>query len=297
VSAKEVANRLRPRLDQIAGVALDLGADQDVRVGGATVNSGYQYQLLGEDTAELYEWVPKAAAALKNLPLLADVDFNQLQRGPEANLIIDRPTAARLGLTVDQIDNTLYDAFGQRQVSVIHNAQNQYHVVMEVAPEFRQSPEILNQIYVSTGGGTVSGTQRTGLLSGTVVGKPPRKNGPAAASAAQSAGDAARNAANNALANTGHNATSTGSAVSSYKETMVPLSAFSRFGAGYTPIAVHHDNRFAARTISFNLAPGVSLGEATAAVDDRMARLGLPASMPPRTRRMRVATSSRNRSV
>jgi multidrug efflux pump len=95
----------------------------------------------------------------------------------------------------------------------------------------------------------------------------------------QNAGDVARNAATNAVANTGRNATSTGSAVSTSKETMVPLSAFSRFGAGHTPIAVYHDDQFAASTISFNLAPGVSLGEATAAVDDRMARLGMPASI------------------
>jgi multidrug efflux pump len=279
-SADEVANRLRPKLDQIAGASLYLGADQDVQVAGQTGNSGYQYTLLGEDTGELYEWAPKIAAALKSLPLLTDVNFDQQQGGLEANLIIDRATAARLGLTVGQIDNTLYDAFGQRQVSVIYEAQNQYRVVMEVAPEFRQSPEVLNQIYVSTGGGAVSGTQRTQPSSGTVVAKPPpTKSGSAAASAVQNAGDVARNAANNALANSGRSATSTGSAVSTSKETMVPLSAFSRFGAGKTPIAVYHDNRFAASTISFNLAPGVSLGEATAAVDDRVDRLGVPASI------------------
>jgi len=279
-SAEEVINRLRPKLDQIAGASLYLGADQDVRVAGQTGNSGYQYTLLGEDTGELHEWAPKIAAALKSLPLLTDVNFDQQQGGLEANLVIDRATAARLGLTVGQIDNTLYDAFGQRQVSVIYKAQNQYRVVMEVAPEFRKSPEILNQIYVSTGGGAVSGTQRTQPLSGTVAAKPPStKSGSAAASAVQNAGDVARNAANNALANVGRSATSTGSAVSTSKETMVPLSAFSRFGAGKTPIAVYHDNLFAASTISFNLAPGVSLGEATAAVDDRMARLGVPVSI------------------
>jgi len=279
-SAEEVADRLRPKFDQIAGAALYLGADQDVRVAGQTGNSGYQYTLLGEDSAELYEWAPKVADALKHLPLLTDVNFDQQQGGPEANLIIDRASAARLGLTVGQIDNTLYDAFGQRQVSVVYKAQNQYHVVMEVAPEFRQSPEILNEIYVSTGGGAVSGTQRTQPFSGTVVGKPlPAKSGNAAAGTVQSAGDVARNAANNALANSGRGATSTGSAVSTARETMVPLSAFTRFGAGNTPIAVYHDNLFAASTISFSLAPGVSLGEATAAIDDRMARLDMPASI------------------
>jgi multidrug efflux pump len=279
-SAEEVANRLRPKLDLIAGATLYLGADQDVRVAGQTENTRYQYTLLGEDTGELYEWAPKIAATLKDLPLLSNVDFNQQQAGLEANLIVDRATAARLGLSAGQIDNTLYDAFGQRQVSVVYKAQYQYHVVMEVAPEFRQSPEILNQIYVSTGGGTVSGTQRTQPLSGTVVAKPPpTKSGSAAASAAQNAGGVARNAANNALANTGRGITSTGSAVSTSKETMVPLSAFTSFGAGDTPIAVYHANLFAASTISFNLMTGVSLGEATAAVDDRIARLGVPASI------------------
>jgi multidrug efflux pump len=278
-SAEEVANRLRPKLDLIAGATLYLGADQDVRVAGQTENTRYQYTLLGEDTGELYEWAPKIAAALKDLPLLSNVDFNQQQAGLEANLIVDRATAARLGLSAGQIDNTLYDAFGQRQVSVVYKAQYQYHVVMEVAPEFRQSPEILNQIYVSTGGGPLSGTQRTQPLSGTVVRKPSAKSGNAAVSAVPNTGDAARNAANNALANTGRGITSTGSAVSTSKETMVPLSAFTRFGAGNTPISVYHANLFAASAISFDLAPGVSLGEATAAVDDRIARLGVPASI------------------
>jgi len=277
-SAEEVANRLRPKLDQIVGATLYLGADQDVRVVGQTENTRYQYTLLGEDTGELYEWAPKIAAALKNLPPLSNVDFDQQHAGREANLIIDRGTAAHLGLTAGQIDNTLYDAFGQRQVSVVYKARNQYHVVMEVAPEFRQSPEILNQIYVSTGGGPVSGTQRTQPLSGTVVAKPPRTKSGSAASV-QNTGEAARNAANNALANTGRGITSTGAAVSTAKETMVPLSAFTRFGAGNTPISVYHANLFAASTISFDLMPGVALGEATAAVDDRIARLGVPASI------------------
>jgi multidrug efflux pump len=276
VSAREVADRLQPKLDQIAGVTPYLGADQDVQVGGEEGKARFRYTLLGEDAGELYEWVPKVGAALKNLPLLTDVDFGHNQGGLEADLVIDRATAARLGLTVGQIDNTLYDAFGQRQVSVIYKAQNQYHVVMEVAPEFRQSPDILNQIYVSTGGGGVGGTQGTQPLAGIVTGNTPHaKSG----GAAESAGDAARNAANNALANSGRSATSTGSAVSTTPEAMVPLSAFSRFGAGITPITVYHDNLFAASTIWFNLAPGVSLGEATAAIDDRMAHLGVPASI------------------
>jgi len=278
VSPQEVASRLQPKLDQIGGAAAYFGAVQDIRIGGRASNAQYQYTLHGEDNSELYDWAPKVQAALKRLPLLTDVQLDQKQGALEADLVIDRASAARLGLTVSQIDNTLYDAFGQRQVSVIYKARNQYHVVMEVAPEFWQSPEILHQIYVSTGGGAVGGTQGTQPLAGTVVGKPsPVKSGTAAAPPIAS--NTVRNAANNALANTGHSATSTGSAVSTSLETMVPLSAFSHFGAGTTPHAVYHQNLFAASTISFNLAPGFSLGEATAAIDDQMARLGVPASI------------------
>jgi multidrug efflux pump len=279
-SAQQVNYRLRPKLEQIAGAVAYLGADQDVQVGGRADKPGYQYTLLGEDTGELYEWAPRVAEALKKLPMLTDVDLQLQQGGLEAQLIIDRPMAARLGLTVGQIDNTLYDAFGQRQVSVIYKAQNQYHVVMEVAPEFRQSPEILRQLYISTGGGPVSGTQATQPLAGIVTAKtPPAKGGIAAANVAPTAGDVARNAANNALAKSGRNASSTGSAVSTSPETMVPLSAFSHFGNGNTPISVYHDNLFAASSISFGLAPGVALGEATAAIEDQVARLGVPASI------------------
>src|SRR3984893_16977432 len=149
---------------------------------------------------------------------------------------------------------------------------------MEVSPEFWQSPEMLTQIYVSTGGGAVGGTQGTQPLAGTVVVKPPPAKG-GTATAAPIASNTARNAANNALANTRRGATSTGSAVSTSPETMVPLSAFSHFGVGTTPHAVYHQNLFAASTISFNLAPGISLGEATAAIDDQMARLGVPTSI------------------
>jgi multidrug efflux pump len=280
-SAREVADRLKPKLEHIAGVALYLGADQDVRVGGREGgNGGYQYTLLGEDTGELYEWAPKVATALKNLPLLSDVDLNQQHGALDADLIIDRATAARFGLTVSQIDNALYDAFGQRQVSVIYKAQNQYHVVMEVAPEFRQSPEILQQIYIGTGGGNVSGTQKTQPLPGIVAAKAPlAKSGAAPAGSGRAAGDVARNAANNALATSGRSSISTGSAVSTAKETMVPLSAFTRFDRGNTPIAVYHQNLFAASTISFNLAPGASLSSAMAAIDDQMRRLGVPSSI------------------
>src|SRR5205085_8789722 len=134
----------------------------------------------------------------------------------ETDLVIDRATAARLGIATSQIDNTLYDAFGQRQVSVIYTPRNQYHVVMEVAPQYWQSPDMLDQIFISTAGGPVKGTQASNALAGTVTG-PAAKTSAAAnrtATAAQIATDSARNQATNAIANSGRGGTSTGAAVS-----------------------------------------------------------------------------------
>jgi multidrug efflux pump len=276
----QVIARLRRPLATVPGARLFLQAVQDIRVGGRQSNAQYQYSLQGDNVAELYEWGPQITAELEKLPELTDVNSDQQQNGLETDLIIDRPTAARFGLSVAQIDNTLYDAFGQRQVSTIYNPRNQYHVIMEVAPQFWEDPETLNRIYVSTTGGTVGGTQSTQALAGTVVGKVPAASSRAAATAqAQVASDAARNLANNKLANTGRGATSTGAPVSTFSETMVPLSAFSHFGPGNTPLAVNHQGLFVASTISFNLKPGASLSAATAAVDQVMTRLHVPGTI------------------
>ena len=280
VSMLQVMGRLRPKFNEVAGARLFLQGAQDIRVGGRATNAQYQYTLQGDDANDIYEWAPKLEAALQKVPLLTEVNLDQQQKGLESDLVIDRSTAARLGLNVSEIDNTLYDAFGQRQVSVIYAAQNQYHVIMEVAPEFWQNPETLGQIYVSTSGGTVSGTQSTNALAGTVLAQvPAASSATAATTAAQIASDTARNQANNSLANTGHGSTSTGAAVSTSSETMVPLSAFVHFAPGNTPLAVNHQNLFVASTISFNLAPNVSLSQATEAIDDQMRQLGVPASI------------------
>jgi multidrug efflux pump len=162
---------------------------------------------------------------------------------------------------------------GQRQVSTIYSARNQYHVIMEVAPQFWQNPETLKDIFVSTAGGSVGGTQSTQATAGTVVS--PTQQTTAAAIAA----DTARNLANNAIANSGRGATSTGAAVSTSAETMVPLAAVAHFAPGSTPLAVNHQGSFVATTISFNLNPGVSLSQATDAIDAALLRIGVPATI------------------
>src|SRR5215475_5378358 len=273
-SADEVITRLRRSMAVVPGATLFLQAVQDIRVGGRASNAQYQYTLQGDSLEELNEWSPKIAAALqRETSVLADVNSDQQNKGLESDVTIDRDAAARLGVTVSQIDNTLYDAFGQRQVSTIYVARNQYHVVMEVAPRYWQNPETLNDVYVSTSGGSVGGSQATNAVAGTVV------SAASSTAAAAANAQAARNLATNSIGQTGKGVASTGSAVSTKQETMIPLSAVAHFGQGSTPLGVNHQGLLVSTTISFNLPPGVSLSAATATIEATMNRLGVPATI------------------
>ncbi|CAB3650805.1 efflux RND transporter permease subunit [Trinickia soli] len=279
-SADQVIAQLRGPLSHVAGAQTFLQAVQDIRMGGRASNAQYQYTLLGDSSAEVYKWAPLLAEALKRRPELADVNSDQQQGGLESYVTIDRQSAARLKITPSQIDNTLYDAFGQRQVSTIFNPLNQYHVIMEVAPRYWQDPSMLNQIYVSTSGGSAGGTKSTNAVAGTYSAAPGNGAGGATgSSAAAIATDAARNLATNSIAQTGKSSASTGAAVSTSKETMVPLSAIASFGPGSTPIAVNHQGPFVASTISFNLPVGKSLSDATRAINETAAEIGMPATV------------------
>ncbi|HEX9193729.1 MAG TPA: multidrug efflux RND transporter permease subunit [Burkholderiales bacterium] len=214
ISADQVIARLRPRLAQEPGANLYLVPVQDIRVGGRQANAQYQFTLQADELAELRTWEPRVRSALSQLPELADVNTDQQDKGLQTMLVIDRPTAARMGITPKMIDTTLYNAFGQAQVSTIYSALNQYHVVMEVAPRYWQSPEALKDVYVLS----------------------PTKG-------------------------------------------QVPLSAFARYEPSTAPLAVNHQGQFVASTISFNLPPGVTLGDAVKAINDAMARLGVPTSV------------------
>ncbi len=275
VSADQVINRLRPKLAHVAGARLYLQAVQDLRVGGRQSNAQYQYTLQADDAPTLYKWAPKLTEALQKDPALADVNSDQQQSGLETDLVIDRDTAARLNLTPATVDNTLYDAFGQRQVSTIYNPLNQYHVVMELAPRYWQSPQTLREVWVSTSGANAPGTSTTGFPAGDVTSKQTTST----VTASSVALDSARNAASNALAQSGKGSASSGASVSTAQETMVPLAAFSHFQPGHTPLGVNHQGAFVAATISFNLPPGKSLGDATAAIARATAAIHMPASI------------------
>jgi multidrug efflux pump len=273
ISADGVIARLRRAMAVVPGATLFLQAVQDIRVGGRASNAQYQYTLQGPTLEELNEWSPKIAAALQREPNLADVNSDQQNKGLESDLVIDRDAAAQLGITVSQIDNTLYDAFGQRQVSTIYVARNQYHVIMEVAPRYWQNPEALKDVYISTSGGSVGGSQATNAVAGTVVATGQ------SASANSANAQAARNLATNSIGATGNGTSSTGSAVSTSQETMIPLSAVAHFSQGATPLAVNHQGLLVANTISFNLPPDVSLSTAVATIEATMNRIGVPATI------------------
>ena len=148
-TADKIITRLRPKLGRIPGATLYLQANQDLRVGGRNSNAQYQYTLQGDNLPDLTAFVPGMLSEMKNIPILTDVSLDLQNRGLQAGLQYDRATAARFGITPQLIDNTLYDAFGQRPVSTMYTAMNQYHVVMEVDPRFWQSPQFLDQIYVT----------------------------------------------------------------------------------------------------------------------------------------------------
>ncbi len=214
VSSEQVIARLRKKLAQVPGASLYFQSVQDLRFGGRMGNAQYQYTLQGNDLEELRQWEPRIRAALSRLPQLADVNTDQQDKGLDIWVTVDRDSAARLGVTPKTIDLALNDLYGQRQISNIYHPLNQYHVVMEAAPPYWQSPAMLEQTYVSGANGAI-----------------------------------------------------------------VPLSAVARFTPGNSALAVNHQGQFPASTLTFNLPIGVSLGEATRAINDTFIRLGVPASI------------------
>ncbi|MGA7755835.1 MAG: multidrug efflux RND transporter permease subunit [Candidatus Sulfotelmatobacter sp.] len=211
VTADDVINRLRGKLAVVPGATLILQSAQDLTIGGRFGNAQYQYTLQSSNLDDLNNWSPRLLQKMKGLKELTDTNSDQQDKGLQAKLVIDRDTASRLGITPETLDNALYDAFGQRQVSTMYRPLNQYHVVMEVAPQFQQTPEALQNIYLRSTAGTP-----------------------------------------------------------------IPLAAFTHYEPSNTPLAVNHQGQVPSVTISFNLAPGVSLGQATQAIETAERSIGFP---------------------
>jgi multidrug efflux pump len=281
-SADQVIARLRPKLAQVPGANVFLQATQDIRVGGRQGNSQYQFTLQSDTLPELYVWGPRLVEALRrDTSVITDVDSDQQQRGLQVNLTIDRDAAARLGVSSRTISATLYDAFGQRQVSTIYNALNQYHVVMEVHPDYWENPESLKDIWVSTSGGAVSGAQATAAVGSSASATTTPMTSPLTGAGATmlDPSQAVRNQRTNAIAVSGRGTASTGAAVSTTAETMIPLLAVTNYEFGTTPLGVSHQGLFVASTVSFNLTVGKTLSDAVAYVNGTMREIGMPTTI------------------
>ncbi|MGV6873392.1 efflux RND transporter permease subunit [Pseudochelatococcus sp. B33] len=274
ISAGRVIDRLRPQFAAVEGASTFMFPVQDLRVGGRESSSQYQFTLRGDDLAALREWTPKVAQAMRLEPILTDIDSDREESGLQVNLAVDRDAVARFGLSMSQINGALYDAFGQRAVSTIYDRLNQYSVIMGLAPEYLEHPESLAAVYVSARGGTISATQLSGALTGTVS-----TGADTTTTAADIANDPVRNQRLNQIAVTGRTQASTGSAVSTAMRDMIPLSVVASHAFGTTPLSVQHQGLFAASTISFNLTEGAELSDAVAAINRITAELNVPRSL------------------
>lgn len=286
VAADQIVQRLRPRLSSVAGARLFLQAQQDLHIGGQQSAAEYQYTLRGDDAQAIYKLIPSLIAELKKHPdQLTDVNTDMQQGGLQTYVTIDRATAARYTLTPNQIDQVLYDAFGQRTVSTIYDPYNQYFVVMEVAPKYWQYPLELNRIFFSTAAGNPTGTAQTQMPPGTVRGittfssAMPSQTIPSATNSLNLIAQAAYANQNTNTISNSRGGASTASADSTAAETMVPVVALATSVNNHTAIQVNHLGGLVSATISFNLPPGGSLSAAQAAIESAMRELGASASL------------------
>jgi len=275
-SAAGVIARLQPQLRQIANVQVFMQPVQDISVDNRVSPTQFQYTLEDPNLAQLHEWAPRLLDKLAASPALADVASDQQALGLRAQLVIDRETASRLGITPALIDQTLYDSYGQRQVSTMFTQLNQYHVVLEVAPEFQRHPVDLRSLFIRSG---VAPTSATSLVAGgTAVNQ---SFGPANAAAAASATAATATAVQPTTASDsafGGGPPPSAAAFAASAD-VVPLSAFTRLESTTAPISISHQGQFPVVTLSFNLAPGASLGAAVDAVNRATEDLQMPRSI------------------
>jgi len=268
INASDVIRRLQPNLEKIDGITLYMQPVQDLTVEDRVSRTQYQYTLEDPDARELNLWTARLMAKLKEIPELRDLATDQQTSGLAASLVIDRVTASRMGITPQAIDQTLYDAFGQRQVSTLYTQLNQYHIVLETQPEFQKNPSKLQDIYVRS---ALASTALTTGSSSTQTVTATTASGNSASSAAPSPSASPKTAASSGSANP--------SAVTTVNGGAVPLSAFTRFEMKSSPLSVNHQGQFPVVTISFNLAPNASLGEATKAIDKAQQEIGMPLSV------------------
>ncbi len=255
VGVSEIMARLQPKLAKVAGITLYMQPVQDLTVDDRVSRTQYQYTLEDPNGDELNTWAPQLLAKLKALPQLADVATDQQNSGLRSSLVLDRDTASRLGLDTTTIDNTLYDSFGQRQISTMFTEVNQYHVILEVDPKFQQTPADLNNVYITPA--TSGITSATGTSAGT----------PSSTSATTTT-----------TSSSASSTSTTGTAMTA-NMSFTPLSAFTHWSTKAGPQTISHQGQFPVITLSFNLAPGVALSDAVTAIDQAKKDLNMPPSI------------------
>ena len=277
INASDVIRRMQPQLAGVAGITLYMQPVQDLSVEDRVSRTQFQYTLEDPRLDELNSYAPRFLAKLQQLPQLSDAASDQQIQGLRAKLVYDRDTASRLGITPSAIDQTLYDAYGQRQVSTMFTQLNQYHVVLELMPGFQRSPLDLRDLYIRTGvPGSAGGSGgSSGLVSG----------GTSATAISQGPVNSAGSASNSVVIGSGASASGavfSGPSASATRFAgggQVPLRAFSRMELSTVPITINHQGQFPVVTLSFNLAPGASLGDAVTAVNKAKDQLGMPLSI------------------
>ncbi|HLN03278.1 MAG TPA: efflux RND transporter permease subunit [Bryobacteraceae bacterium] len=282
INASDVIRRLQPALAEVTGITLFMQPVQDITVEDRVSRTQFQYTLEDPNVAELNTYAPRMLESLQKLPELRDVASDQQVGGLRTRLVYDRDTASRLGITPSMIDNTLYDAYGQRQVSTMFTQLNQYHVILEVNPTFQRDPSDLRNLYIRSSSGSggsaglVSGGSASTILFGPSSSSTSTSLAPGSSvstGATSSALSGSSNAASTAFAGTAASSQVFGNG------SQVPLGAFTHLEQTTVPITVNHQGQFPVVTLSFNLAPDASLGDAVDAVNKVRQEIGLPASI------------------
>jgi multidrug efflux pump len=280
MSASDVIRRLGSKLDQVQGIQLFMQPVQNISVDDRVSRTQYQYTLEDPDAGELTDWTNRFVNRLKQLPELEDVATDQQPGGLAVSLVIDRVTASRFGIAPTTIDNTLYDAFGQRQINTMYTQVNQYHVVLESLPQFQLDPNKLNHLYIqsnASAGATGAGASSSFASSGaSSAGSNALTTSPLLTPSANTLTPPANALAASSSSANGANSTAT---ISSAISKAVPLSTFSHFENTTEALSISHQGQFPAITVSFNLAPNAALGEAITAVDKVQKDLHMPPSL------------------
>jgi multidrug efflux pump len=281
LNASDVIRRLQTKLNDVQGIQLFMQPVQNITIDDRVSRTQYQYTLEDPDPNELNDWTNRFVTNLKNLPELEDVATDQQPGGLAVSLVIDRATASRLGIAPTTIDNTLYDAFGQRQINTMYTQLNQYHVILESEPQFQLDPDKLNKLYIqanaavgtsgapasSTGNGSTSAGSNA--LTGSALLTPSSNTLTPPVNALTSSTSSA----------TSSKGASSAGTTSSVKSSAVPLGAFSHFETKTQQLSINHQGQFPAITVSFNLAPNAALGGAITAITKVQKDMHMPASL------------------